>query len=74
MSVHDHRIRNRHLRDAVTEKEFVELRTGRDAALKEPRLLHQSLQFNIRAGRLPSINESGSRLLHLPLKLTTLEW
>ena len=67
-------MQNKHLRDVVSEEEFVQLRTERDASLKEPRLLHQSLQVNIRAGRLPSVKESGYRLLHLPLKLDGLEW
>ncbi|KAJ6190396.1 hypothetical protein N7519_000417 [Penicillium mononematosum] len=60
--------------DGVTpclgEEEFVALRKERDAGLAEPKLLHQSLQINIRAGRLPSPTKFGQRLLHLPLKLT----
>ncbi|KAJ5267149.1 hypothetical protein N7478_009957 [Penicillium angulare] len=74
LSVADHREQNKHVRDTISEEEFVALRTKRDAMLNAPRLLHQSLQINIRAGRLPTPLESGHRLLHLPLKLHGLDW
>jgi glyoxylase-like metal-dependent hydrolase (beta-lactamase superfamily II) len=74
MSVQDHKAQNKHLKDGVTEEEFVALRKERDAKLAEPKLLHQSLQVNIRAGRLPRPMESGHRMLHLPLKLKGAEW
>ncbi|KAK0744175.1 beta-lactamase-like protein [Schizothecium vesticola] len=45
---------NKHLKAGTSEAEFVAWRQGRDAGLAEPRLLHQALQFNIRAGRLPA--------------------
>ncbi|KAG9596726.1 putative metallo-beta-lactamase domain protein, partial [Aureobasidium melanogenum] len=68
MSVHDHRKGNKHLKDGLTEKDFVALRTQRDATLAAPKLLHASLQMNIRAGRLPKATAWGERFLHLPLK------
>ncbi|KAJ5906109.1 Glyoxylase B2 [Penicillium subrubescens] len=74
MSVRDQREQNKHLRDVVSEREFVEMRTERDRGLSAPRLLHQSLQVNIRAGRLPRKEESGHRMLRLPLKLGGLDW
>ncbi|KAL7622437.1 hypothetical protein AAE478_007942 [Parahypoxylon ruwenzoriense] len=74
MSVADHRERNKHLRDGISQEEFVALRSQRDATLAAPRLLHQSLQMNIRAGHLPKPTASGDRLLHLPLKLNGVEW
>jgi hypothetical protein len=74
MSVKDHKGQNKHLKDGATETEFVALRNDRDAKLAEPRLLHQSLQVNIRAGRLPKPTKSGHRMLHLPLKLEGVEW
>ncbi|GFF43298.1 probable metallo-hydrolase BURPS1710b_2304 [Aspergillus lentulus] len=74
LSVQDHRRQNKHLKNGVTEEEFVALRKERDSKLAEPRLLHQSLQMNIRAGRLPTPTESGQQLLHLPLKLKGLTW
>jgi hypothetical protein len=67
MSVRDHKRLNKHLKEGISEGEFVALRTERDGALKAPRLLHQSLQVNIRAGRLPRVEESGFRFLRVPL-------
>ncbi|KAJ5721575.1 uncharacterized protein N7483_009509 [Penicillium malachiteum] len=73
-SVADHKKQNKHVAENVSEKEFVAMRTERDAKLNAPRLLHPSLQVNIRAGRLPQPLDSGHRMLHLPLKLNGLEW
>jgi glyoxylase-like metal-dependent hydrolase (beta-lactamase superfamily II) len=39
------------------------------STLSEPRLLHQSLQVNIRGGRLPRPTEAGFRFLKVPLKV-----
>ena len=58
---------NIHLRDGVTEAEFVALRTRRDAGLAVPRLLYPSVQANIRAGHLPEPEANGRRYLKLPL-------
>lgn len=67
LSVKDHRERNKHVMAGTTEQEFVAMRTARDESLAAPRLLHQSLQINIRAGRLPKPTPTGHRLLHIPL-------
>ncbi|KAJ5951155.1 uncharacterized protein N7479_009568 [Penicillium vulpinum] len=74
VSVQDHKKLNKHLKDGISEEEFVSLRKERDAGLAAPKLLHQSLQVNIRAGRLPSPTKFGYRLLHVPLKLTGEAW
>ncbi|KAK4172920.1 putative Zn-dependent hydrolase [Triangularia setosa] len=55
--------RNKHLKIGTSQEEFVNWRQKRDAGLGEPRLLHQSLQVNIRGGRLPR-----NGMLALPLK------
>jgi len=62
---------NKHVKSGVEEETFVKWRSERDATLGEPRLLHQSLQFNIRGGRLPKMTQGGDRLLHVPLKVDT---
>ncbi|KAI1322159.1 beta-lactamase-like protein [Xylariaceae sp. FL0255] len=67
MSVKEHKERNRHVMTSITEEQFLAIRNGRDAGLNEPKLLHQSLQVNLRGGRLPKPNATGERLLHLPL-------
>ncbi|VUC27950.1 unnamed protein product [Clonostachys rosea] len=73
-SVKDHKAENQHLKNGVTEEEFVALRNKRDACLGEPRLLHQSLQVNIRGGRLPLPNARGERMIHTPLRTGGAEW
>lgn len=65
---------NKHLKEGVSEEDFVKWRTTRDSTLAQPRLIHQSLQINIRAGRLPAKSAAGDRLLHLPLSTRNIEW
>jgi glyoxylase-like metal-dependent hydrolase (beta-lactamase superfamily II) len=60
---------NVHLHDGVTEDEFVEMRTQRDATLAMPKLILPSLQVNIRAGHLPEPDENGVRYLKVPVNL-----
>ncbi|KAF7527973.1 hypothetical protein PCG10_001907 [Penicillium crustosum] len=74
VSVQGHKKLNKHLKDGISEEEFVTLRKERDAGLAAPKLLHQSLQVNIRAGHLPAPTKFGHRLLHIPLKLTGEAW
>jgi glyoxylase-like metal-dependent hydrolase (beta-lactamase superfamily II) len=57
---------NIHLRDGVTEAEFVALRTARDATLGMPALLYPSVQVNIRAGNPPPAESNGRSYLKLP--------
>ena len=62
---------NKHFKTGTTEDSFVQWRNERDASLGEPKLLHHALQFNIRAGHLPTPagTPNGDRLLHVPLKV-----
>jgi glyoxylase-like metal-dependent hydrolase (beta-lactamase superfamily II) len=58
---------NVHVKDGVTEAEFVKLRSERDHTLPLPdRMLH-ALQVNLRAGRLPEPESDGERYLRIPL-------
>ncbi len=66
-TVAQHRAANIHIRDGVSEADFVELRTSRDKTLKAPRLILPSLQVNIRAGRLPEAETDGHIYLRLPV-------
>jgi glyoxylase-like metal-dependent hydrolase (beta-lactamase superfamily II) len=61
------RAQNRHVRDGITEDEFVALREARDRTLGAPALLHQAIQVNIRAGHLPPPDASGVRYLRVPI-------
>ncbi|KAL6854790.1 hypothetical protein ACO1O0_005917 [Amphichorda felina] len=74
LTVREHRERNKHLNDEVSREDYVSMRTTRDNQMAEPRLLHQSLQINIRAGRLPKPNEAKQRFVHLPLKFKVPQW
>ncbi|MFC5579283.1 MBL fold metallo-hydrolase [Lysobacter niabensis] len=58
---------NIHVREGVSEAEFVALRETRDATLATPALIIPSLQVNLRAGALPSASGNGIRYLRIPL-------
>ena len=58
---------NVHIHEGVTEDQFVEMRTQRDATLSMPKLILPALQVNIRAGHLPEPDENGVRYLKLPV-------
>ena len=58
---------NLHVRDGVSEQEFVALRRARDATLGMPTLILPALQVNLRAGALPEPEDNGIRYLSVPL-------
>lgn len=60
---------NPQLRADTPKEEFVRFRKERDAKLKAPKLLFQSVQVNVDAGRLPPARASGLRCFNLPLNL-----
>ncbi|MBR0658465.1 MBL fold metallo-hydrolase [Neoroseomonas oryzicola] len=66
-TVAEQRAMNPHVKDGVTEEEFVAFRTARDAKLAAPLLLLPSIQVNIRAGRFPPAESNGVRYLLVPV-------
>lgn len=68
-TVAEQRAANKHVRDGISEVEFVAMREGRDATLPAPELLMPAIQVNLRAGRLPEPNATGMRHLLIPLSL-----
>ena len=68
-TVAQQRMHNPHVKDGITEDEFVAFRTARDAQLVAPLLLIPSIQVNIRAGRFPSAGANGVRYLRVPVKV-----
>lgn len=66
-TVADERAHNVHVRDGISEAEFVAMRQARDKTLAMPKLIVPSLQVNIRGGRLPEPDETGKRYLKVPL-------
>ncbi|KAH7313973.1 beta-lactamase-like protein [Stachybotrys elegans] len=70
LTVKQQREENKHLKDGIGEAEFIEMRRKRDETLPPPRLIHPSLQMNIRGGRLPAPTASGIRMVHFPLQVS----
>jgi glyoxylase-like metal-dependent hydrolase (beta-lactamase superfamily II) len=68
-TVQEQREKNVHVREGVTEEEFVAMRAKRDATLAAPRLLLPSIQVNIRAGKFPPKETNGVHYLVIPVKL-----
>jgi glyoxylase-like metal-dependent hydrolase (beta-lactamase superfamily II) len=66
-TVDEERERNIHVRNGITEEEFVAMRTRRDATLEMPVLILPSVQINMRAGHLPEPESNGQRYLKIPL-------
>lgn len=66
-TVAEERAQNIHVRDGVSEDEFVALRTARDATLSMPKLIIPSIQVNMKAGALPEPEDNGRRYLKVPL-------
>jgi glyoxylase-like metal-dependent hydrolase (beta-lactamase superfamily II) len=61
------RARNIHVHDGITEAQFVELRTQRDATLEMPVLILPAVQINIRAGEMPPPENNGVSYLKIPI-------
>jgi len=68
-SVAEQRAHNIHVRDGISEDEFVAMRKARDATLEVPTLILPSIQVNVRAGQLPPTEENGIAYLRIPLNV-----
>jgi glyoxylase-like metal-dependent hydrolase (beta-lactamase superfamily II) len=66
-TVAEQRAANIHIRDGISETEFVAMRTARDAKLDMPVLILPAVQVNIRAGELPPPEANGVSYLKIPL-------
>ncbi|WP_390887656.1 MBL fold metallo-hydrolase [Comamonas aquatica] len=66
-TVADQKARSIHVRDGVTEADFVAMRTARDATLAMPTLILPSVQVNLRAGKLPPAAEDGRTYMQVPI-------
>jgi glyoxylase-like metal-dependent hydrolase (beta-lactamase superfamily II) len=66
-TVAEERAHNIHVRDGVSEDEFVTLRQTRDATLGMPRLIIPSIQVNMRGGQLPPTEDHGQRYFRVPI-------
>jgi len=66
-TVGEQRRKNIHVHEGISEAEFVDMRTRRDATLEMPVLMLPSVQINIRAGDLPPVESNGVAYLKIPL-------
>jgi len=68
-TVAEQRANNVHVREGMSEAEFIKLRTERDATLDMPRLILPSVQVNMRAGHMPPTEDNGQVYLKVPINL-----
>ena len=66
-TVAEERAKNIHVRQGVSEAEFVKMRTERDKTLAVPQLLIPSIQVNMRAGEMPPPEDNGVSYIKIPL-------
>ena len=66
-TVAEQREKNVHVRNGISEEEFVAMRSARDATLDMPTLILPSVQVNMRAGALPEPESNGMRYLKIPI-------
>ncbi len=66
-TVAEQRAKNIHVHDGITEAQFVEMRTKRDATLEMPVLILPAVQINIRAGELPPKEDNGIAYVKIPM-------
>lgn len=66
-TVAEERRNNIHVRDGVSEDEFVAMRSQRDATLEMPVLILPAVQVNMRCGGFPEPEGNGVRYLKIPL-------
>jgi glyoxylase-like metal-dependent hydrolase (beta-lactamase superfamily II) len=68
-TVAEQRARNIHVHDGISEAQFVEMRTQRDATLEMPVLILPALQINIRAGEMPPKEANGTAYVKIPINV-----
>lgn len=68
-TIAEQKANNIQLPEGRTKEEFVKFRTERDATLDAPKLLFQSVQVNVDAGKLPDPHENQVRYLRIPINV-----
>jgi glyoxylase-like metal-dependent hydrolase (beta-lactamase superfamily II) len=66
-TVAEQRAANVHVRDGISEDEFVAMREARDKTLSMPKLIIPSIQVNMRAGEFPEPEDNGTVYLKVPI-------
>jgi glyoxylase-like metal-dependent hydrolase (beta-lactamase superfamily II) len=66
-TVAEQRAKNIHVHEGISEAQFVEMRTQRDATLEMPVLILPAVQINIRAGEMPPKEANGTAYVKIPI-------
>lgn len=66
-TVAEQRAKNIHIHEGISEAQFVQMRTTRDATLDMPVLILPAIQINIRAGHMPVPEDNGVSYLKIPI-------
>ena len=66
-TVAEQRAKNIHVHDGISEAQFVQMRTQRDATLEMPVLILPAVQINIRAGEMPPKESNGTAYVKIPI-------
>lgn len=71
-TIGDEKQNNIQLKATTSEDEFIQFRAARDKTLAAPKLLFQSVQVNIDAGKMPKPTEDKKRYLKIPINVFNL--
>lgn len=71
-TIGDEKQDNIQLKATTSEDEFIQFRAARDKTLAAPKLLFQSVQVNIDAGKMPKPSEDKKRYLKIPINVFNL--
>ena len=66
-TISEQKEKNIHVNRSINEREFIEMRTVREAKLSMPKLLLPSVQVNMRAGNFPEPEANGKQYLKVPI-------
>lgn len=66
-TVGEQRLHNIHVKEGISQSDFVAMRKRRDKTLDMPRLILPSLQVNMRAGRFPAPEDNDVVYLKVPI-------
>lgn len=66
-TVGDQKTNNKHLKESISEEEFVRMRTERDKQLSVPNLLFPAIQFNMNGGKLFRKEDNGLHYFKMPI-------
>ncbi len=66
-TVAEQRAKNIHVHDGISQAQFVQMRTQRDATLEMPVLILPAVQINIRAGEMPPKESNGTAYVKIPI-------